>query len=492
MNLATARSQKRALEVGVRKALGGNRFNLVKQFMAESALITLIAMALAMFIVSVVLPFFNALIDGRLELSLGKFSHWTGLIGVGLLCCLLAGIYPAFYMSSFPSLEMMKRLKRKSISALLLRKGLVVFQFSVSTVLIICTSFIYLQIRHAKNRPLGMNIEQVLTVSASGDMMNKFEPLKQTLLNTGFVSDVALSGASMLHIQTGWTGMNWPGKPDNIDPRMLITMVSPGMISTLRLELLEGRDFDASMPAYGHFIINETLAKMMGDEGRVGGRLRQGTNNNYAEIIGVVKNFVFNDMYSVSQEPAAFWHNPNRTNRLFIRLNTSNVQSALSAIGAVIKEFSPANPFNYRFMEEQFNDIFHKELFTGKLAILFAALAIFISCLGLFGLTAFVAEQRTREIGIRKVFGASVSSVLLLLGRAFLFQLALSFAVAIPLGWFFVNNYWLNNFAYRIDTHWTVFAAVCLLVAFIAIFTVSIMALNAATANPVKSIKIHS
>ena len=228
---------------------------------------------------------------------------------------------------------------------------------------------------------------------------------------------------------------------------------------------------------------------MMGDEGRVGGRIRQGTAGQYAEIIGVVKNFVFNDIYRVNPEPAALWHDPRRANNLFIRLNTGEMQTALSAVSAAVKKFDPAHTFDYRFMDDLLNQSFNKEQFTGRLAILFAALAIFISCLGLFGLTAFVAEQRTREIGIRKVFGASVSSILLLLGRTFMSQLLISFVIAIPLGLYLVKNHWLNNFAYRINADWTVFAAACLLVVFIAMLTVCVLAYKAATANPVNSIK---
>jgi ABC-type antimicrobial peptide transport system permease subunit len=236
--------------------------------------------------------------------------------------------------------------------------------------------------------------------------------------------------------------------------------------------------------------LNKTYSvlNIAGLEGRVGGRLRQGTYGDFAEIIGVVKNFVFNNMSGAKQEPLILWYNPNRTNHQFIRLNTGDTQAALSRVGAVMKEFDPNRPFDYRFMEDSFNQLFQSEQFTGKLALLFAALAIFISCLGLFGLTAFAAEQRTREIGIRKVLGASVWSILKLLGRNFLFLILVSFVIALPVAWWLVHQ-WLNVFEYRVNVSWMDFATACLLVVCIVMITVSVQSLKAATANPVKAIK---
>ena len=487
-NLATARSQKRTLEVGVRKTFGASRFKMITQFMAESALITFFAIVMAIFIIILALPFYNNLIDKQLLLNLGKIAHLGGLFGVGLLTCLLAGSYPAFYMSSFPSIDMLKRLKTKNSGELTLRNVLVVFQFSASLVLIVCTMFIYLQLRHAQKRPLGMNIEQVLTINISDDIRNNFAPFRNSMLSTGVVSNIALSGTLMLQIDNASTNMSWSGKPEDFTPLIRFSTVGAGIISTLGIELLEGRDFDDSLRPFGYMvIITESLAEMMGDEGRIGGRiLHQGHN---AEIIGIVKNLVFNDMYTVNQEPLVLWYAPERTNLLFIRLQSDNMQVALSRVGAVVQQFSPTHSFGYQFMDENFNRFFQNEQFASKLTLLFASLAILISCLGLFGLTAFSVEQRTREIGIRKVLGASVWSIIQLLGRNFLFLIVISFFIAIPSSWYIVNNYWLNNFAYRIETSWTVFAGACLLVTFIAMLTVCSIALKAAMADPVKAIK---
>ena len=486
INLATARSQKRTLEVGVRKTFGGSRIKLISQFMAESALITFLSLTLAIAIILLVLPFYNTLISKQLVLSFGKLAHWGGILGVGILCCLLAGSYPALYLSSFPSIDMLKRMKTKNSAEAWLRKGLVVFQFSVSLALIICTMFVYLQLQHVKNRPLGMDFNQVLTISASDEMKRNFAPLKNSLLTTGVVDEVSISGSPIIEIWHRRGGMDWHGKPDNYSPLVRFSATGSGIVSLLGLELLEGgRDFDDSMHPSGYVIINETFAEMMGEEGRVGGRIRHGYD---AEIVGIVKNFVFNDMYSVEQQPVILLYNPNETSMLLVKLKTDNMQAALSSISAVVQQFNPIRSFDYQFMDERFNQLFKREQFTGKLALLFAALAIFISCLGLFGLTAFSAEQRTREIGVRKVLGASVWSIIQLLGRNFLILILISFVVAIPIARLLVQR-WLNDFAYRIDISWTVFAGACLLVTLVAMLTVCAIALRAAMTDPVKAIK---
>ena len=490
MNLATARSQKRTLEVGVRKTFGGNRLKLIIQFMAESALITFLAMALAILIVVITLPLYNMLIDKQLAINFGKLAHWGGLLGVGVICCLLAGSYPAFYLSSFPSIDMLKRMKTKNSGELWFRKGLVVFQFSASLVLIICTLFIYLQLQHVKNRPLGMDFDRVLNMYAPISIRQDFATFKNALVATGAVSDVTLAGHSMLQIGEQKGVITWSGKPEDFNPLIRFSEVGSGIVSTLGLELIEGRDFEDTHP-FIHAIINETLAEMMGDAGRIGNHITSCVvfAQPRSEIIGIVKDFVYNDMYSVKQEPLLLLYHPQGANQIFMRLQTDVTQATLAKIGEMLEKFSPHLPFSYQFMDEQFNRLFYKEQFSAKLSLLFTALAIFISCLGLFGLTSFSAEQRTREIGIRKVLGASVWSIIQLLGRNFLFLLLISFVIAIPVSWYILNNYWLNDFSYRIDTSWTVFAGACLLVTFIAMFTVCSIALKAAMSDPVKAIK---
>ncbi len=496
MNLSTARSQKRVLEVGVRKTFGASRLRLIWQFISESAVITSLSLLFAILFIIVLLPPFNHLTEKELSLGLTNPVHWIGLLSVGVLCAFFAGSYPAFFLSSFPPIDVLRKLATRGGGGTdWLRKGLVTFQFTVSLTLIICTAFIYLQIQHTKNRSLGMDIEQVLTLGANQDILDHFEPLKQELLATGVVENAGLSDQMMINLWSNGGNWQWQGKPDHIDPLISHVRTSPELLPTLDIKLKEGRYFvskNAKDEADSPIIINETLAKLMGDEGRVGGRIWQGQGNGEypLTIIGIVQDFVFNDMYKMKGEPVLFYNYYGNTSdfNLFIRLKPGNTQDALKKVESVLKKIDPNHPFEYEFMDEQFNQKFKSTLLVGKLSGLFAVLAIFISCLGLFGLTAFLAEQRTKEIGIRKVLGASVLNIVELLGRNFMMLIAIAFIIAIPLGWWIMHR-WLQDYEYRIDINWWIFAGSGLLVLLIAMLTVSFQSIKAATANPVKSIK---
>ena len=494
MNLSTARSQKRVKEVGVRKTFGAKRMQLIRQFMGESAIITFMALLLAVVLVLMVLPPFNLLVGKELMLDPANLFHWAGLLSVGLVCTVVAGSYPAFFLSSFPPLDVLRKLQtRMGRGVAWLRQGLVVFQFTVSLTLIICTVFIYLQISHGKNRSLGMNIEQVLRIESNNDIKAHFEPLKYELLSTGVVENVGVSSQTMLNIWNNGGGWNWQGKPDNIDPLVSIVFVSDGLIPTLDMKMSEGRDFEPSdKDKFNLIIINRAFAELMGEEGRVEGRIWQGNNNEDEEssgiIIGIVEDFLFNNTFRTKVGPVAMAMNEGGDN-LFIRLKpTGNMQASLQAVESVFKRIDPDHPFEYRFMDEDLNSKFNQTRLVGKLSILFTALAVFISCLGLFGLTAFSAEQRTREIGIRKVLGASVWNIIVLLGRNFMLLVGLSFVVAVPLAYWIAHR-WLQDYEYRIDLSWWVFAASGFLVIIIALLTVSYQSIRAATKNPVEAIK---
>ncbi|MDR2233685.1 MAG: ABC transporter permease [Tannerella sp.] len=486
MNLSTARSQKRVLEVGVRKTFGAKRFRLVRQFMSESGIITLLALLIALMLVAVVLPQFNILVGKQLTPGLNNPVRWLGLLGIGVISCLAAGSYPAFFLSSFPPIDVLRKLKTKSGAGVVrLREGLVVFQFAVSLTLIICATFVYMQVQHTKNRSLGMDVEQVIMAEANRDIWEHFEPLKQELAATGVVENVGLSSQTMLNMSTNMGNWNWRGKPDNVDPLVFNTHVTDGLFETLQITLFDGRNFNRSIDANNpNIIINKTFADLMGEEGHVGGQIENSGQS--ATIIGIINDYVFNDIYSTAQRPTIFLLGEEGRN-LFIRLKPGNIQTALQKVEAVMKQISPNHPFEYRFMDEQFNTMFKSTLLVGKLAGLFAGLAIFISCLGLFGLTAFAAEQRTREIGIRKVLGASVLNIVELLGRNFMVLIGISFVIAIPLAWWIISE-WLQNYEYRIGISWRVFAGCGLLVIIIALLTVGWQAIKAATANPVKAI----
>ena len=399
----------------------------------------------------------------------------------------MAGSYPAFFLSSFPPIDVLRKLKTKSGAGVIwLRKGLVVFQFTVSLTLIICTTFIYLQVQHTKNRSLGMNIEQVLMSEANPDIRDHFEALKQDLLATGVVENAGLSSQTMLNIWNNGWGWQWEGKAEDADLLISNVGITDGLFPTLNITMYDGRNYSPSDRNTGIIIINKALADLMGEQGRVGSRLWRGENDG-GTIIGIINDFVYNNIYSIKQSPAIFRLDDDGRN-LFIRLKPGNMQTALQKIESVVRRIDPAHPFEYKFMDEQFELKFKSTLLVGKLAGLFAALAIFISCLGLFGLTAFSAEQRTREIGIRKVLGATVLNIVELLGRNFMLLIGISFIIAIPLAWWIMRE-WLQNYEYRINIHWWVFAGGGALVIAIAMLTVGFLAVKAATANPIKAIK---
>jgi ABC-type antimicrobial peptide transport system permease subunit len=490
MNLSTARSQKRMKEVGVRKTFGAKRMRLIRQFMSESGIITLISLLLAVVLVALLLPQFNILTGKQLALGLDNPHHWLGLLGIGLICSMMAGSYPAFFLSSFPPLDVLRKLQtRMGVGVVWVRKGLVVFQFAVSLTLIICTAFIYLQVQYTKNRSLGMNVEQVIMATTNQDTRNHFEPLKQELLATGVVENVGMSNQSMLNIWINGGGFKWEGKPDNIDPLVSMVRLSDGLLPTLNITMYDGRNYDSGIDNNTrNILINKSFADLLGEEGRIGGRIWQGENSeNAGTIVGITNDFVFNDMYSMTQKPVIFWLDNSNSGMLFIRLKSGNIQSSLQTVERVVKRIAPNHPFEYRFMDEQFEQQFKSTLLVGKLAGLFATLAIFISCLGLFGLTAFSAEQRTKEIGIRKVVGASVMDIVELLGRNFILLIGVSFVIAIPLAWWIMHG-WLQNYEYRIGMSWWIFAGSGVLVVLIAMLTVGFLAVKAAMANPVKAI----
>jgi ABC-type antimicrobial peptide transport system permease subunit len=490
MNLSTARSEKRTLEVGIRKTFGAGRLRLIGQFMSEAGSITIIALLLALVFIELFLPPFNNFTGKELTIGLNNPVHWAGLLSIGLLCIIIAGSYPAFFLSSFPPITILRKLKiKKGTSVIRLRESLVVFQFAVSLILIICTIFIYLQIEHTKKRSLGMDVERVLMIETNPDIKNHFDALQQELLATGVIESIGLSSQDMLHIGSNGGGWKWHGKPEEIDPLVSYVELTDGLLPTLNITMYDGRNFEQALDENtNRVIINKAFADLMGEEGRIEGKLWQSDDDweETATIIGITNDFVFNGIYSTKSDPVMFYLSDGGGN-LFIRVKPGDMQTSLQKIENVFKQIDPYHPFEYKFMEKRLYWMFHSELFVGKLAGLFAALAIFISCLGLFGLSAFAAEQRTREIGIRKVFGATIMNIVALVGRTFMILTGISFAIAIPLAWWIMHQ-WLKNYEYRIEITWWVFAASGVLVILVALLTVSFQSIKAAVTDPVKAI----
>ena len=488
MNLSTARSEQRAKEVGVLKVVGAGRNNLVAKFMGEALLVSLLSVLLAIALLYLFLPAYNTLVNKTLHIDLFQPAHLFGLLAVTIVTGLIAGSYPAFYLSSFNPIYVLKGIRIKTGGgALAIRKGLVIAQFTASIALIVGTVIIYQQVQHIRDRDLGYSRNNLVYINLHGNMKDHFEALKDKLLATGYIENAAISLHDALHIYSAGTGTSWQGK----DPNSVITVhgnnVSPEYLSTMHIKLIAGRDF---YPTPGvdslNVIINESLAKLMGREGRVGGTLIDGTVN--LKIVGIMQDIVYNDVYGAGT-PLVLYCQPKNATVMALRFKpNANLPQALEKTASVVTGESPDQPFAYRFADEDFDAQFKIETLIGKLAGIFAVLAVFISCLGLFGLAAYTAERRVKEIGIRKVLGASVQGLTGLLLKEFVQLVTVSCIISFPLAYWLLHG-WLRNYEYRTAIHWWVFGLAGALALAIATLTVGFQAVRAALANPIKALR---
>ncbi len=495
MNLATARSEKRAREVGVRKVMGAARQNLIFQFMGEAMFMALLSAICAIIIMALVLPAFNLLAQKNLSINLANPMHLAALFAIILISGLVAGSYPSLYLSSFNPVFILKGIKLKDGSASIIRKGLVILQFSVSIILIISTVLIYLQMQHVKNRNLGLNKNNLLQIDMKGDMAKNYTPIKQDLQNSGVVDDVALSDHITLYSGNNTGGLTWDGKTSTAQILISQRYVSPGFFKTSGIKILEGRDVKETDSAMVnktiYIVITQTLEKLMGKGSAMGKTLHfEGDSSGVkAEVVGVVSDYIYGDMYGKPDPVMFFYSKPENTSVMYLRLKPqANTETSLESIQNVMKKYNPAYPFTYQFVDDQFNQMFLREMLISKLSRIFATLAIIISCLGLFGLAAYTAARRTKEIGVRKVLGASISGIVGLLSRAFLKLIAISCLVAFPVSWWVMHN-WLLNYQYRIEIGWWVFLAAGISAMLIALITISFQSVKAAIANPVTSLR---
>jgi len=489
MNLATARSEKRANEVGMRKALGSGQKQLILQFITEAVLTALLAGVLSILLLCILIPQFNLLIDKNLELALFSPSHFIPLIGITIICGILAGIYPAFYLSSFKPIEVLKGSRRKLGSATFIRKGLVVTQFAVSIIFIISTLIVYQQVQHVKNRNLGMNKENLIEIpAANGDIIKNFKPIEHELKSSGMVQDAGLMNSQILSGGNNTSSLQWQGKPEGEDILISLRTITPSLIDAAGMEISKGKGFSNSQSAdSSNVLISESFAKLMHTDDVLGKTIYWQEDQVFT-VIGVVKDFLYGDMYGTS-DPVLFYHQAEEANYLYIKPKEGvAMTSVIAAIEDVLKNQNPGFPFEYRFVDDAFSERFKSEQLVGNLSQIFAVLAIIISCLGLFGLSAFTAEQRRKEIGVRKVLGSSVSGIVRLLSKDFMKLVCIAIILAIPLAWWAMQN-WLENFAYRINIDLWVFFIAGLIAVLIAIVTVSFQAIKAALANPVKSLR---
>jgi putative ABC transport system permease protein len=491
MNLATARSEKRAREVGVRKVLGAGKRLLVIQFIGEALLMAFISGIIAVLITALALPAFNTLVEKQLVLGLNNPYNIVALLFITVTCGLVAGSYPSLYLSSFNPVTVLKGLRLKTGGAAFIRKGLVVMQFTVSIVLIISTVIVYQQIQHVKNRQLGFDKNNLVEMDMQGPMDKNYNVIKQDLLNTGYVENVALADHSPLYGGNNTSGLTWEGDP--ADSKVLISMryVSPEFIGTTGMALTEGRNLvmtDTAKPM--RVLVTKSLEKLMGKGSAVGKIIRGKGDTSSMTVVGVVNDYQYGNMAGNKTDPVIFLGLPPKyASLMYVKLKShSDVEKTLAAIQAVMKKDNPSYPFDYRFVDDLFNQMFLTEMLVSKLSRVFAGLAILISCLGLFGLAAYTAERRVKEIGIRKVLGASVSGITSLLSKDFLQLVVISCLVAFPLAYWAMHN-WLANYEYHINMQWWVFLVAGLAAVLIALLTVSFQSVKAAIANPVKSLR---
>jgi predicted permease len=504
MNLATARSEQRAREVGVRKVLGAGKKNLIFQFIGEALFMAALATLTAIILISLTLPAFNLLVQKNLSLGLAQPFHLLALLLITIVCGLVAGSYPSFYLSSFNPVFVLKGIRLKTGSAALIRKGLVITQFTVSIILIIATIIIYQQIQHVKSRDLGFNKDNLLQLDLTGNMRRNFAVIKQDLLNTGAVENAALADHATLYGGNNTSALDWQGKTPNSNIVISQRLISPEYMSTTGMHITEGRDFqttdfvdlgDQFIPkdkgAIFNVLVTRSFEKLMGKGSALGkwARLETGLGAIInMRVVGVVQDYVYGDMYG-SGDPVVFYYIPQATSLMFVRLKqTGNPGQALAKMEAVFKKDNPAYPFEYKFVDEQFNELFSSETLISRLSRVFAALAVIISCLGLFGLAAYTAERRIKEIGIRKVLGASATGLASLLSINFLVLVGISCIIAFPVAWWIMHD-WLNGYAYRIGISGWIFALSGSAAIGIALLTVSFQTLRAALANPVKCLR---
>jgi len=491
MNLSTARSEKRAKEVGIRKAVGSLRRQLIQQFYGESLLISFFAFALSLILAQLTLPWFNQVADKEINILWANPLFWMACFAFAFITGLLAGSYPALYLSSFNPVKVLKGTFRAGRLTVAPRKVLVVVQFTVSVALIIGTAIIYQQIQYAKNRPVGYSQAGLISMQIkSPDFDQKYKVLKAELDKSSVVADVARANYAITDTR-GWNGgFYWEGKPPVEGQSFNTISVSQEYGKTVSWELIQGRDFSKELGSdSASIILNESAVKLAGLNNPVGQTVKWEPGwrePGYYKIIGVVKDMVKGSPFEATFPSVIFLGSGNW---LFVRANpNTGIREALTKIEVGFKKVIPNLPFDYKFVDEEYGLKFTAEERIGKLATFFAILAIIISCMGLFGLASYVAEQRTKEIGVRKVLGASVFNVWKLLSRDFVTLVIISCFIAVPVAWYFLNG-WLQKYEYRTHISWWIFGGAVACSLLITLATVSFQAIKAAITNPVKSLR---
>lgn len=488
MNLSTARSEKRAKEVGVRKAIGSSRKSLISQFMLESMLLAFIGMLVAFTLLELSLPYFNGLLNLNLVINYKDWKFWSTLISLTLLTGFIAGSYPAFYLSSFEPVKVLKGFNTAGNSSLSIRKILVVIQFTFAACLIVCTAVIYQQLNYVRNKPIGYNKAGLVAISAEGKLRTKSQLLliKDQLLKSGAVTDVTYFSQSLDEGGNNTSDFSWAGKKPTDVFIFNYRQAGYDFTKTTGAKILSGRDFSPKYQDSATIIMNEAAVKIMGLKNPVGTVIKYAGQP--LTIIGVMEDFVMESPYK-SAEPMAISYNMEEINTIIARLNPNqNVSSSVSKIDNIVKMMNPDFPVERHFADESFEMKFQNEKLLGTLSNWFGGFAIFISCLGLLGLALFMAEQRKREISIRKVLGANNLNIITLLNKDFIKLVAIGNLIAFPVAYIIINN-WLASYSFRISISVLPFAIAIGLSLFITILTVSLQSVKVIRSNPVDALK---
>ena len=489
VNLATARSSGRAREIGVRKAVGSLRRQLIGQFLAESTLLTMLSLLFSLLLTRLILPFFNSMAAKSLSIDLGNPQTLCLLIGFGLLIGLVSGLYPAFVLARFDPVTVLKGSFSSTKSGLLFRKSLVVLQFTVSIIMIAGTLVVYQQLQYMQHTQLGFNQEQVIALSLKSPAVQRsVGVLKEKLRQNSVIERVSLTGGSVggdMNNKTTFSFYSASGKEQPVSTEYF--SVDHDFLNVLQISLKEGRNFspDLASDSTGAVLVNEAMLNRLGWKDRTAGLVE--FNEKRIPIAGVIRDFHLRSLRN-KIEPLVLVLHEDRGDKLLIRVRPQHVATALASVERIYKTLNPDQPFEYMFLDQTFADQYRGDERKGNLFLAFSGMAIFIACLGLFGLATFTAEQRRKEIGVRKVLGASITSVVTLLSKDFLTLVVIAILIASPLAWWAMSR-WLQDFAYRIAISWWVFGLAGLLAVIIALVTVSFQSIRAAVVNPVKSLR---
>ena len=487
MNLTTARSVKRAKEIGVRKVVGAFRSSLVRQFIGEAVLLAFIAVIVAILMTILLLPSFNSLTQKQISFPFSDAYFWISILALTAITGIISGSYPALFLSAFNPVTVLKGTLKLKSGSVWFRKGLVVFQFVLSIVLIIGTIVISKQINYVQTKNLGYDRENLIYIPLEGDLTKQYKYLKEQALNMPGIEAVSRISQTPTAIENGTYGVDWDGKDPNSKPMFTQAAIGYDFVKTMKVQMLKGREFskDFGTDTAG-YILNEQALKKVGYKNPIGSRLtfwgKKGT------IVGIVKDFHFNSLHVPVNALVLRLGETDDWGNVLVKTQPGKTKDALASLEKLCKQLNPRFPFTYQFSDQEYQKLYTSELMIGKLSNCFAFLAIFISCLGLLGLAMFTAEQRTKEIGIRKVLGASIGSVFALLSKEFLLLVFIALLIASPLAWFAMTK-WLEEYAYKTQISWWMFAIAGIAAIVITLMTVSFQAIKAAVANPVKSLR---